>query len=217
MNDHKFPAYTERERAADRWVHRAGLTFAPVAVTVLLGAAALLRDGATVAVLAVYGAGLLAMIGCSAWYNLETRPARREVVRRLDHAAIYLMIAGTYTPFAVRALPEREGAILLAVVWAVALAGAALKLAAPRRFETLGVVAYLALGWSIVPLARPLFDSVPVLSFALLMAGGVIYTAGVGVHLWRALPYQNAAWHALVLVAAACHYAAVADTALFAG
>lgn len=216
MSKGLFPAYTDAERAADRWVHLAGLALAPLSVLALLVAAAVWRDAGAVLVCAVYGAGLLAMVSFSAWYNLETRPGRREIVRRLDHAAIYLMIAGTYTPFAARALPEREGAILLAAVWSVALAGAGLKLAAPRRFETLGIVAYLVLGWSILPVARPLMESVSSPSLVLLLAGGAIYSAGVAVHLSR-LRYQNAMWHAMVLAAAACHFAAVADTIVLGG
>ncbi|MBO6782595.1 MAG: hemolysin III family protein, partial [Alphaproteobacteria bacterium] len=135
MTTGRFPAYTDAERAADRYVHVAGLALAPLAVTALLAGAAAWRDVGALAVCAVYGAGLLAMVVFSAWYNLARDPARREVLRRYDHAAIYLLIAGTYTPFAGRALPAPEGTWLLAAVWGVAAGGVALKLLAPRRLE----------------------------------------------------------------------------------
>lgn len=215
-----YPSYSAGELRADRLVHLAGLGAGAAGVAVLLVWGAVSGAGtgnATApAVLAVYGAGLVAMLGFSAWYNLDRRPAWRGWLRRADHAAIYAMIAGTYTPFAVYVLPGARGATLLAVVWGVAAAGMVLKLAAPRRLEGLSIVAYLALGWAVVAVAGPFVAAASTATLALLFAGGVLYTAGVAIHLWRGLPYQNAIWHAAVLAAAGCHYAAVVDTVLLA-
>ena len=115
--------------------------------------------------------------------------------------AIYLLIAGTYTPFALVALGDRAGLGLLGTVWMVALAGSALAWLRPRQFERTGIVLYLALGW----IGLPLLDR-------LIAAGGMLYTAGVGFHLWHRLPGHNAVWHGFVLAAAACHYFAVLNT-----
>lgn len=198
------------EYRADRAVHAAGLATAPAAVAALL--AVTLRDGGLREVLgvAVYGAGLLTMLTCSALYNLRTGSPRREWLRRLDHAAIYVMIAGTYTPFTLLWLPPGWGWAFCLAVWAVALAGVALKIAWPRRLERLSLVLYLALGWSILLVIDPILASLTPAAGTLLLAGGVLYSLGVVVHLWHRLPYQNAIWHGFVLLAAGCHFAAVA-------
>lgn len=209
-----YPDYTSRERRADLVIHVAGLAAAVTGVAVLLVLSALRSDGKGMASLAVYGGGLLASIGFSAWYHLDTRPALRSTLRRLDHAAIFVLIAGTYTPFAVHALGGRRGMILLAVVWAGAFAGVALKFLAPRRFEVLSVLVYLALGWAVLAVWEFIVAAVSTTSLVFLMVGGVLYTVGVLFHLWRRLPYQNVIWHVFVLTAAALHYAAVLDTML---
>jgi len=202
-----FPDYARGERVADLVVHAAGLVFA-VAALAVLAAAAMRLGGATAWIgLGLYGLSLVAMLGASAAYHLAPPSALKERLRRVDHAAIYLLIAGTCTPFALFAMSGPWRAGLIALVWAVALAGAALKLARPRRFERTAIVLYLALGWSFLVA----FDTSAVGGdvLALVAAGGVLYTLGVMVMLLRRMPYHNALWHALVLVAAACHLAAV--------
>lgn len=213
MNAHAFPVYTDRERAADRRVHIVGLGVAIPAAIGLIAVVSLFEGAGRAVPVAVYGAGLLAMLGCSAWYNLERRPAWREWARRFDHAAIYAMIAGTYTPFAVQVLPPASAVLYLGLIWAVAVTGVALKFLAARRFERASIAIYLLLGWAILPYAGPFLRELETSTLVLLAAGGVVYTAGVAVHLSR-MAYQNAIWHMLVLVAAGCHFAAVAEIAL---
>tara|TARA_R110001606_G_scaffold384537_1_gene547514 strand:- start:152 stop:658 length:507 start_codon:yes stop_codon:yes gene_type:complete len=160
----------------------------------------------------VYGAGLLVSIGASAAYHLIAERRAREIARRCDRMAIYLLIAGTYTPFALVALGDRAGLGLLGTVWMVALAGSVLAWLRPRQFERTGIVLYLALGWIGLPLLDRLIAAVPAATVWLLAAGGMLYTAGVGFHLWHRLPGHNAVWHGFVLAAAACHYFAVLNT-----
>ncbi len=197
------------ELVADQAIHMLGLGAAAVAVPVLL-ALAISRDGAApILGVSLYGAGLLAMVGCSALYHLRRTSPRRELYRRLDHAAIFVMIAGTYSPLTLGPMPAMSGTRLFVFVWTVAAAGAALKLLFPRRLERLSLVIYLALGWSVLAALDALLPAVPMGAVALLVVGGGLYTLGVVFHLWYRLPYQNAIWHALVLAAAGCHYAAV--------
>ncbi len=170
-------------------------------------------DVLTSVALALYGMGLLAMFGFSAGYNMVDRPDWKQILRRFDHAAIFLMIAGTYTPIMLIGVGGARGYALLALVWAVALMGVALKLAAPRRFERISVVLYLALGWSILAVMEPLISALSVPALVLIVIGGVVYSFGVAFLVWRRLPYHNAIWHGFVLVAAGCHYAAVLDVA----
>ncbi|MPY70415.1 MAG: hemolysin III family protein [Alphaproteobacteria bacterium] len=204
-----FPDYSRPERLADAAVHGLGVV-AALAGTGALLAAVIPSGGARAAVgAAVYAAGLLATVGASAAYNLTAAPGPKEIIRRCDHAAVFLMIAGTYTPFALAAIGGAAGAVLLAVMWTLALVGAAGKLLRPRRFERASLLLYLALGWIGLAALGVLIEAAPGSAVALLLAGGALYTAGVVFHLWRSLPYHNALWHAFVLAGAGCHYVAV--------
>lgn len=204
------PSYSAAERLADAAVHGAGLLLAVGGGAVLLRMAALSGDRAAALAVAVYAASLLATFVASAAYNLAPWPTRREMLRRLDHAAIFVKIAGTYTPFCVLSLWDGPGRTLLLAVWSAALVGAAVKLAAPRRFEIGSILLYLALGWSFLPVAAKAAEALPPLSLWLLLGGGVLYTLGVAFHLWDRLPFQNAIWHGHVVGASACMFAAVA-------
>jgi hemolysin III len=201
--------HTRSELIADAVLHVLGLLFglgalAALAAIALPDAAAPLLVG-----LAAYAFGMLSMFGCSALYNLTRHPARRALFRRFDHAAIFVMIAGSYTPFALNAVGGPWGLGLLAFVWSMALAGVALKLAWPHRFERASVVAYLVLGWSVVVAIRPVLDALSSAGIILLVTGGALYSIGVIFHLWERLRYGTAIWHGFVLAAAACHFAAV--------
>ena len=149
------------------------------------------------------------MLACSALYNLTEDGPRKRLYRRLDHAAIFLMIAGTYTPFALVALGGAWGVALLAVVWGAAAVGIAVELLDLRRHDRLSVAAYLLLGWIIVPALGPLSAVMSSTGLVLLAAGGILYSVGAAFHVWTSLPYQNVIWHGFVLAAAACHYTAV--------
>jgi hemolysin III len=197
------------EIAVDRMVHVLGLLSGGVGSIVMIGIALHRLDPGGWWPILVYSACLLAMLTCSAVYNLAPVSPRRQLLRRLDHAAIFLMIAGTYTPFTARALPENWAVAVTGSVWAMALAGAFLKLRFPHLLERVGIVLYLCLGWMIVVAWTPLTASLDAASAGLIVSGGVLYTIGAGFHAWRSLRFQNAIWHAFVLIAAGCHYAAV--------
>lgn len=206
-----FPEYTRAERLADGVVHIAGTVLSIVGAAVLLTAA--ISDGEWLRILAAmaYASGLLATFGLSAAYNLARSPRLKESIRPFDHAAIYVMIAGTYTPFALVGLGGGIGNSLLAVVWTVAVSGMLMKLAWPRRFERVSIAVYVALGWLGLLVIEPMVTKLPESELLLLGLGGALYTAGVAFHLLESLPYQNAIWHLFVLAAAGCHYAAVLE------
>ena len=200
---------TQSELWADAIVHGIAVVAAVVGVAVLLRAAVAVGAGPVIAAAAVYGAGLLATMGVSAVYNTVRHPGWKEALRRYDHAAIFVMIAGSYTPFAVIGIGGAAGYGLLAAVWAVALVGVSLKLFMPRRFDRASLVLYLALGWIGLPAVGLAIAAMPLSVLVLILVGGLIYTAGVVFHVWEALPYHDAIWHAFVLAAAGCHFAAV--------
>lgn len=193
-----------REFLADVAVHALGLALGAAGVAAMLAVA--VRE--QLLPVTVYLAGLLAMLGCSAVYHVWRSCRRRDWLRRLDHAAIFVMIAGTYTPLALR-LPAGWALGLTAGVWTAALAGVVVKLVQPRRIETLSVALYLLLGWVGVIAAEPLLASLDQVTVVLLVAGGVVYSAGVAFHLAAHWRYARALWHGSVLIAAAIHYAAI--------
>jgi hemolysin III len=201
------------EIAVDRTIHVLGISAGA------LGSAALVwvaldhqNQDAERWPIIVYSACLMAMFCCSAAYNLSESAPRREILRRVDHAAIFLLIAGTYTPFTARMLPEKWSFWMTSSIWASALVGALLKLRCPHRLERMNLALYLALGWVIVVAWKPLLTAIDLETAFLILSGGILYTIGAIFHAWHDLRFKNAIWHAFVLIAAGCHYAAVLRT-----
>ncbi|MBP6010796.1 MAG: hemolysin III family protein [Alphaproteobacteria bacterium] len=212
-----YPVYSRGEVMADAAAHVLGVLFGLVATIALVITASQHDHFLLILGASLYGLGLISMLTCSAAYNLWPPSPTKELLRRFDHAAIFLMIAGTYTPLLLNRVGGEWGVGLLGFVWAVALVGAAMKLVFPRRWESITLALYLGLGWSILAAVNPLIESVSMQSLVLIAVGGVIYSIGVVFHLWEKLPYQNAIWHWLVLTAAACHYIAVFNEVAIAG
>ena len=200
---------TDKEHIADGVVHAIGVALGvPAAVAVVL--VAVLSNGANgITPVLLYALGLVAMFGCSAAYNVLRTSRLSAWLRRCDHAAIFAMIAGTYTPFTVLGIGGAWSAGLTAIIWTIAGLGIAAKLLQPRWIEPVSIVLYLALGWIGLVAIKPFIESMSPSTLILLLVGGLIYSAGVIFHVWRRLPYHTAVWHGFVLVAAGVHYAAV--------
>ena len=185
-----------------------------------LAAAALLLIGAIgvlpVAIfvgLIVYSIGLIGMFAASAAYNLVSHVGVKECLRRLDHASIFVMIAGSYTPFAL-VVGGIAGHTLLAAVWAIAAAGVAIKLRYPRRFDKLSVLLYLSQGWIVLLALDSITAALSNRALTLLVAGGIVYTVGVAFHLMERLRFHNVIWHIFVLGGAACQFVAIRDAVM---
>jgi hemolysin III len=201
--------YSRGEMIADAAVHAAGILLALVALPILVTLAAVWDGTApTMTALGIYAASVLAMFGCSGAYNMIRHPQASRILRRFDHAAIYLKIAGTQTPFAVIAWGPATGWVLTGV-WVVAIAGVLGKLLAEARWEKLSVALYLLLGWAGVLLIPTFSESLAQPTLVLMLTGGTLYSVGVVFHLWERLPYQNAIWHGFVLTATFVFYAAL--------
>jgi len=205
----RFPTYSKGEMWADAAAHLIGLLFGIVATVALIVTASHTNHFLLIFGASLYALGLLAMFSCSAAYNLCPPSSTKEFLRRLDHAAIFLMIAGTYTPLLLNRIGGEWGIGLLGFVWTVALVGATMKILFPRRWEMLSIALYIGLGWSIVIAINPMMQTLATNSLILIAAGAMMYSIGVIFHMWDRLPYQNAIWHWLVLAAAACHYLAI--------
>jgi len=206
--------YDRAELIADGIVHGIGVFGGVVAATVLIVLAAVFASAYEIVSVSVYAAGLLAMLILSAAYNLWPLSRGKWLLRRLDHSAIYILIAATYTPVFAQ-LQDRVFAMsLLSGVWSVAAVGIVLKLFFPGRFDRVSVGLYLAMGWSGLIAYDAGISSLPHLALWFIVAGGLLYTFGVIFHAWRRLRFQNVIWHSFVLLGAACHYTAVLDLVL---
>ena len=208
MASHFTWDYDRGETLADAVVHILGVALAIGGAAVLFVIAVHHGTISQFAAVTIYLAGLLAMFGFSAAYNLWPVSPFKWWLRRLDHSAIYLLIAATYTAFM---LPMRGAtpAVVLAIIWTAALAGMTIKLLWPGRFDRASIGLYLSMGWSGVFTIGPVTAALAPVTLVLIAAGGVLYSAGVVFHAWRSLRFQNAIWHGFVLTAAFCHYAAV--------
>ncbi|OQW59143.1 MAG: hypothetical protein A4S17_00905 [Proteobacteria bacterium HN_bin10] len=197
------------EKAADGIVHAVGILAALVGGGLLI-AVALVNRGVPMATAgAIYALCLMAMLAASAVYNL-TRPSRyRRVLRRIDEAAIFLMIAGSYTPFTIQLLPPQFAIAVTVAIWIGALAGAAGKVFNQRLSDRAWCFIYLAFGWLAVLILGPVVPTLPPLAIALLVVAGATYSGGVLLYLNHAIPFRRALWHACVILGAAGHYAAV--------
>jgi hemolysin III len=203
--------YDTKELIADGIVHAVGVMVGIVSIIALVILAAPVVGAWEFTSILVYGTGLLTVLTISALYNLWPVSPVKWLLRRFDHSAIYLLIAGTYTPFITQMKANVESSLLLVGVWLTSMVGIALKLKFPGRFDRLSILLYLLLSWSGVMAYESVFGTLPASTLWLLAIGGILYTIGVLFHLWEGLRFQNAIWHSFVLVAAACHYTAVLD------
>ncbi|WP_310620830.1 PAQR family membrane homeostasis protein TrhA [Flexibacterium corallicola] len=204
-----FRAQTRNEIIVDGVIHVLGIAFgsgATTALVILLWAA---NDPARKATLFIYAGCLMTMLICSATYNMLAKQNRVGILRRLDHSAIFLMIAGTYTPLCLMVLGGWTGTILLSIVWAGAIAGATIKILGLTQFKRFTVPIYLALGWAAVFAIVPLYNQSSIAGFVFIAIGGALYTFGTLFYIWKNLPFQNAIWHGFVLTAAVCHFVAI--------
>lgn len=196
------------EHAADGLVHAIGLVLAAIGGGLLVHAA-LMRDVPIISAVAIYALCCMMMLACSAIYNLTRPSPARRVLRRIDEAAIFLMIAGSYTPFAIKLLPPGMDLAVVALVWLASLAGAAAKVLRPDLSDRFWCYVYLGFAWASALLVGPTLFALPMLSIALLVAGGVAMSLGVPIYLKHDLPYRRAIWHGFIVIGAAAHYGAI--------
>ncbi|QDY99982.1 hemolysin III family protein [Nitratireductor mangrovi] len=202
--------HSRAELWADGIVHAVGIVLAIAAGATLLALSAFRTGPAEYVAVIFYVASLLTVFSVSCAYNLWPVSRFKWVLRRFDHAAIYLLIAGTYTPFLAQLEPA-SATTMLAVVWSAALFGIAIKLFLPGRFDRLAVAFYLAIGWSGVVIAGDIGKVLPDSTIWLIVAGGMVYSLGVLFFAWQKLRFQSAVWHGFVVSGAGLHLAAMMD------
>lgn len=202
------------EELANAVTHGIGAILSLAGLVVLIVLAVLRGSAWHILACAIYGASLLCLYTASTLYHSVVSPRLKRALRIFDHSAIYLLIAGTYTPFLLINLRGPWGWTLFGIVWSLALAGVFFKFRFTGRFEAVSVALYLAMGWLIVIAARPALSHISQPTLLWLLAGGVAYSLGVIFYLAQRIPFHHAIWHLFVLGGSVCHYIAVLSTVL---
>ncbi|MDZ4691252.1 PAQR family membrane homeostasis protein TrhA [Terricaulis sp.] len=197
------------EHAADGIVHAVGILAALIGGGLLVSVALVNRGVPMATAGAIYAMCLMAMLAASAVYNLTRPNPYRRILRRIDEAAIFLMIAGSYTPFTIQLLPPDFAIAVTVAIWMMAFAGAAGKVFYTRLSDRAWSLIYLAFGWLAVLVLGPVVPTLPPLAIVMLVVAGVTYSGGVLLYLNHAIPFRRALWHACVIIGAAGHYGAV--------
>jgi hemolysin III len=208
-SSHELPEYTLGEEIANSMTHGVGALLSLLGAGLLLYRASSLGTALHVASFAIYGACLFLLHLASTLYHALRLPKAKRVFRVFDHCSIYLLIAGTYTPFLLLSMWGRWGLTLLVAIWTLAIAGIVFKSLFIGRLRRASVVLYILMGWLIVIAAREAWARVPHAAIAYVAAGGLAYTMGVVFYAWKSLPYNHAVWHLFVLGGSVCHYVAI--------
>lgn len=203
------PHYTLGEEVASSVIHGVGIVLGIAGLGVLTAFASLYGDAWHIVGCSVFGAALIVLYTTSTLYHSIPLPRVKAVLRTLDHSAIFLLIAGTYTPFLLVNLRGPWGWSLFAVIWGLALSGIALRVARGRRSTLLSLGLYIGMGWAVLVAIKPLLNSVAPGGLLLLLSGGLAYTSGVAFYVWKRLPYHHAIWHGFVLAGSILHFFAI--------
>jgi len=201
--------YTVGEEIAHAVTHGLGLLLSVVACSVLVILASQRGTVWHITGVAVFGASLMVLYAASTLYHSLTHKKAKRVFRFLDYSAIYLLIAGTYTPFTLVTLRGGWGWTLFGLAWGLAITGAVLEVATRRRYKALSMAFYLGMGWLIVVAIKPLYNALDTRSLILMGIGGAAYTGGAALYALGRFRYHHAVWHVLVLVGSFCHFLAV--------
>ena len=201
--------YTRGEEYANIGTHAVGIVLSIVALVLMVLFAAENGDPYFIVAVSIFGATLILLYLTSTLYHSVRHPKVKHVFRVFDHVCIYLLIAGSYTPFTLVTLRGGWGWTLFGLTWGLALFGIIFKIFFTKRFSILSTFMYIALGWLVVIAIKPVVLTVPAGGLAWLVAGGLLYTFGVLFYLWRRIPYHHAIWHLFVMAGSFCHFLAV--------
>ncbi len=200
--------YSRGEELANSITHGLGIVLGVAGLAVLTGFASAYGNGRHILAVSIFGAAMILMYTASTLYHSVTHPRAKRILRIFDHAAIFVLIAGTYTPFTLVTLHGPVGWTIFAVVWLLAVTGIVLQIVSLERWSFLSLFLYLGMGWAVIFAIRPLVALLPAGGLTLLVLGGLAYTAGVLFYVWRK-PYFHAIWHGFVLAGSVLHYFAI--------
>ncbi|MBE4574960.1 hemolysin III family protein [Vibrio navarrensis] len=202
--------YSVREEVANAVTHALGMVFGIVGlILLLLKAAEHNADTLTITSMAVYGASIIVLFLASTLYHAIPSPQAKRWLKTFDHSAIYLLIAGSYTPFLLVSLRTPLAIGLMIVIWSIALLGIIMKVAFVYRFKRFSLISYLLMGWLSLAVIYQLAITLDVGGLTLLACGGVIYSLGVIFYVAKRIPFNHAIWHCFVLAGCVCHFLAI--------
>ena len=206
MSQSQETVYTLAEEVAHTITHGFGMLLSIVGLAVLVGFSSLNGDAWHVVSSSIYGATLIILYSASALYHGIPHPVAKVLLQRIDHAAIYLLIAGTYTPFLLVSLRGSWGWSLFGVIWSLALMGVVLEFINWKPFKKISLALYLGMGWLVIVAINPMLEHVATGGLVLLLAGGLFYSLGVIFYVWDSLKYNHAIWHMFVLAGSVLHF-----------
>jgi hemolysin III len=209
MNAMPAHAHDPREELASALTHGVGAAAALAGGAVLIALAARNGNGWQLTAAIVFGICLLLLYVASTLYHATAHPVAKTRLKVFDHCAIYLLIAGTYTPFTLLGLRGTLGWSLFAAIWALALAGIVFKLFFTGRFKLLSTLIYVAMGWMVIVAIKPVMAALDTWTLGWLLAGGLFYTLGTYFYHRESIPYSHAIWHLFCIGGSTCHYIAV--------
>lgn len=207
--DEQVKQYSVGEEIVNSLTHGVGMLLSIAGLVVLVVFAVLYGDNWHIVSFSIFGGTLIVLYGASTLYHSFTNPRVKQIFKKLDHSAIFLLIAGTYTPFVLVSIRGTWGWSLFGVIWALAVAGIIMKFVSIFKFQKLAMVLYVFMGWLGVIAAREIVNGVPLPSLILLVVGGLSYTTGVIFYVARKLPFNHAIWHIFVLCGSVSHYFSV--------
>ncbi|MCP3868712.1 MAG: hemolysin III family protein [Gammaproteobacteria bacterium] len=201
--------YSREEEIAHTITHGIGLFLSIAGLVLMVVYSSLYGDSWHITSTSIYGVTLILLYAASTLYHGVSASRAKQILQKLDHTSIYLLIAGTYTPFVLVSLRGTWGWTLFALVWGIALLGVVIELVSIKRLERLSIGLYLGLGWLVVVAIKPMLDNVETPGLLLLLTGGLFYSLGVIFYVWEKLTYHHAIWHLFVLAGSAMHFFAV--------
>ena len=203
--------YSVNEEKLNAYTHFAGLILSIIGLIALFGKS---QGSAQILVSVVYGLSLSMMFLSSSIYHSSSNPKRRVILRKVDHIAIYVLIAGTYTPFLILGVGGNLGLYGTLVVWLIGVSGIVFKLTLGHRFPKVSIATYALMGWLVLFLIYPIYNALSATGFGLLLAGGLAYTLGIPFYMLKSRHYSHAIWHIFVVLGAALHFFSIYLTLL---
>ncbi|MEC0229076.1 PAQR family membrane homeostasis protein TrhA [Paenibacillus alba] len=201
--------YSIQEEKANAISHGVGVLLSIVALIMLIIQASLHGNAWHIVSFSIFGTALVVLYTCSTLLHSITKPRLKDIFEILDHSAIYLLIAGSYTPYLLVTLRGPLGWSFFGIIWGLALVGIVLKIFYVKRFILISTLCYILMGWLIVIAFKPLYTHLPLGGIVWLVVGGLLYTFGSIFYVWRRVPYHHAIWHVFVLAGSACHFFSV--------
>jgi hemolysin III len=198
-----------KEEIANSITHGMGLCLSIVGLVILVVLASIHGDAWRVVSFSIYGSSLIILYAASTFYHSFRSERMKHLFKIIDHSAIFLLIAGTYTPFTLIPLRGAWGWSLFGAIWGLALAGIGFKLFFVNRFKVLSTIIYLIMGWIVLIAIQPLVKNIPAGGLGWLATGGILYSLGVIFYLWKKLPFNHAIWHFFVMGGSTCHFFAI--------